>query len=172
MQPDDANSHSVGIILLVAIMIILFGLLLLMCLGFFPLLPEWELTTIPAIFEITNVIHVDDYTGAMNYDSRLILKHTGTKTYENRNLKALLYRNGQSLNCMISTMNGNDFISTAHFGVQWIGGAGCSGNTWTPGEMTAIDFTDGTFHQGDRVQIDIIEKPSNQIISRYVYRVT
>ena len=170
MQSDHASSHTVATILLVAITIILVALILLLCLRFFPL-PEWKITTIPAIFVITNVIHVDDYTGKLNYDSRLIIIHKGTISYKNSNLKATVYRNGKPLNCVISTMNGHDFISTAHFGVQWMGGAGCSGNTWTPGEMTAIDFTDGTFHPGDSVQLDIIEKSSNQILSRHVYRV-
>lgn len=170
MKNEDAGSNTIATILLVTITIILVVLILLLCLRFFPL-PEWKITTIPAIFVITSVIHVDDYTSHMNYDSRMIVRHAGTVSYNNANLKATIYRNGQPLSCVISTLNGNDFISTVHLGVQWIGGLGCSGATWTPGEMTAIDLTDGTFHPGDVARIDIIDKSTNAVISRHEFRV-
>lgn len=167
---DDASSNPMGVVLMVAITIILAALVLIMCLGFF-MMPEWKIATIPAIFIVTDVIHTDDVTGAVNYDSRLILMHTGSITYSNTDLKAHVFNNDQPVNCVIETLNGNDFISTVHIGVQWIGGPGCSGSTWLPGESTAIDFTDGTFHPGDRVRIDIIDKSRNEVISRHVYRV-
>ena len=170
MKNEDGSSHTIAIILLVAITIILFVLILLFCLRFFPMF-EWKITTIPAIFVITNVVHVDDYNGKLNYDSRLIITHKGTISYKNSNLKATIYRNGKPLNCVIGTLNGNEFIKTVHYGVQWIGYAGCSGATWAPGEMSAIDLTDGTFHPGDTAQIDIIDKSTNQVISRHVYRI-
>ena len=66
-------------------------------------------------------------------------------------------------------MNGHDFISTSQFGVQWMGGAGCSGNHWAPDEMIAIDFTDDTFRPGDTVQVDIMDNTTSQPISRHVY---
>jgi hypothetical protein len=65
-------------------------------------------------------------------------------------------------------MNGHDFISTSHTGIQWIGGSGSAGATWTPGEQICIDFSDGTFRPGDKVQMDIIDKISNITISRYM----
>jgi len=167
---DDAGSNTIATILLVAIVFILVTLVLILCIRFFPF-PEWKTTTIPAIFVITNVVHVDEYTGHMNYDSRLIIRHTGTVSYNNANLRAFVYRNGKPLDCIIDTLNGHDFISTIHTGVQWIGYAGCSGTTWAPGEMSAIDLTDGTFHPGDLAQIDIIDKNADEIISRHVYHV-
>lgn len=162
----DGTSQTIGSILVVAITIVL--ALLVLLLFHIPAL-DYELTPIPAIFTITNILHDDEITGVTNYDSRMIVLHTGTVSYENANLKANLFKNGQPVSCVIETLNGNDFISTVHLGVQWIGGAGCSGTMWAPGEMTAIDFTDGTFQPGDSVQIDIVDKNMNQIISRHVY---
>lgn len=151
---------------MVAITIILSLLVLL----FFHMPPlDYDINPIPAIFTITNILHDDEITGVTNYDSRMILLHTGTISYENANLRANLFKNGQPVGCVIETLNGNDFISTVHLGVQWMGGAGCSGTIWAPGEMTAIDFTDGTFQPGDSVQIDIVDKSTNQVISRHVY---
>jgi len=71
---------------------------------------------------------------------------------------------------MISTMNGHDFISTSHTGIQWMGGSGCSGETWNPREQIAIDFSDGTFHPGDLIQIDVIDKITNTTISMHVFK--
>lgn len=170
MKNEDGSSHTIAIILVVAITIILFAIILLFCLRFIPQ-TVWNITAIPAIFVITNVAHVDDYNGKLNYDSRLIITHKGTTSYNNSNLKATIYRNSKPLNCVIGTLNGNEFIKTAHYGVQWIGYAGCSGTTWSPGEMSAIDLTDGTFHPGDTAQIDIIDKSTNQVISRHAYRI-
>ena len=128
-----------------------------------------ELSPIPAIFVITTIESVDEITGHPNDDSRVILQHTGTENYENKNLKAVFYRNGALVNCNIETMNGHDFISTSHFGVQWMGGTGCSGSTWAPAEMIALDFTDGTFFPADTVQVDIADTASGRIISRHTY---
>lgn len=167
MDDDRAESHTIANILIVLITMILAALVLLL----FHLPPlHWEITLLPAIFTITNIFHTDEITGDLNYDSRLIVLHTGTVGYNNANLKANLLKNGQPVSCVIETMNGNDFISTAHFGVQWMGGAGCSGATWEPGEMTVIDFTDGTFQPGDMVQIDIVDNSTNQILSRHAFR--
>jgi hypothetical protein len=169
MNGDIAGSNSIGTILIVLITLILAALVLL--LFHIPSL-EFNISPIPAIFIITSIENIDEITGIMNYDSRLILLHSGSLNYNNGNLKASLFKNGQPVNCNIETMNGHDFISTSHFGIQWMGGAGCSDTSWTPGEMTAIDFTDGTFQPGDSVQIDIIDNTTAQIISRHVYHAT
>jgi hypothetical protein len=124
---------------------------------------------IPEIFTITSIESIDEITGHLNFDSRVILLHTGELVYQNRNLTAKFFRNGQPVSCSITTMNGHDFIGTIHWGVQWMGGMGCSGAMWSPGERIRIDFTDGTFHPGDRVQVDILDKNGNKIISRHVF---
>jgi hypothetical protein len=152
----DATSYPVGIILLVAITFLL-ALLVLLMVQVQPF--AWTMEKeIPAIFTITAIQGVDEITGHMNYDSRLFLLHTGTEDYQNRNLKARILKNGEPVPCTIVTMNGHDFISTSHTGVQWMGGSGCSGETWSPKEQICIDFSDGTFRPGDVVQIDVIDK--------------
>jgi len=131
---------------------------------------QYSITPTPAIITITRIESVDEITKQLTYDSRVILLHSGIVPYQNNNLKAQFYRNGKKVNANIATMNGHDFISTSHMGVQWMGGMGCSGLTWTPGEMVCIDFSDGTFHPGDTVQVDIIDNSTIQIISRHSFR--
>jgi hypothetical protein len=170
MKRGDATSQTQGTILLVAITLILFAILLPILLGFLHL-PEFKIRMIPEIFIITNIVHIDDVTGAMNYDSRMIILHTGSITYDNSKLKARLYRNDVPLDCVIETLRATDFMSTVHLGVQWIGKEGCSGNTWLPGERGVIDVKDGTFHPGDTARIDIIDKSTGEVISRHSYHV-
>lgn len=164
----DASSYPVGIILLVAITFLL-ALLVLLMVQVQPFAWNGE-KEIPAIFIITAIQGVDEITGHMNYDSRLLLLHTGTADYQNRNLTARIVKNGEPVSCTIATMNGHDFISTSHNGVQWMGGSGCSGETWSPQEKICIDFSDGTFHPYDVVQIDVIDKVTDVIISRHAFR--
>jgi hypothetical protein len=155
-----------GNILMLIIIFILAAILVAMILS----MPLLQYSFTPAIFTITRIESVDEITQQRCDDSRVILLHTGTAIYQNKNLKAQFYKNGIQVDANIATMNGHDFISTIHTGVQWMGGMGCSGMTWTPGEMICIDFADGTFHPGDSVRVDIIDKSMNQVISRHIYR--
>ena len=133
-------------------------------------LPAWDPDKrIPEIFTITAIESTDEITGHMNFDSRVILFHTGVTDYKNDNLKARFFKNGQAVSISIVTMNGHDFISTSHFGVQWMGGSGCSGTTWNPGERICIDFSDGTFHPGEHVRVDIIDKERDLVISQHTF---
>jgi len=166
MKRDSATSHAMGIILMVVITLIVAAILVAMILS----MPLLQYSFTPTIFTITSIQSADEITQQLNHDSRVIILHTGTAIYQNKNLKAQFYKNGVQVNANIGTMNGHDFISTSHTGVQWMGGMGCSGATWTPGEMTGIDFSDGTFHPGDSVRVDIIDKSTNQVISRHIYR--
>jgi len=167
IRNDDATSYPIGVILSVAITVML-ALIVLLLLQVQPFTLNVE--KIPVIFTITSIESVDELTGHMNYDSRVLLLHTGKTDFQNKNLKAIFSKNGQLVPCVIATMNGNDFISTVHSGVQWMGGPGCSGALWSQGEPICIDFSDGTFHPGDNVQMDIVDKETNVIISRYEYR--
>jgi len=169
MHRESATSHTIGIILMVVITVILVAIIAAMILSM-PLL-HYSVTPIPPIITITRIESVDEITKQLTYDSRVILLHSGIIPYQNDNLKAQFYKNGVQVNANIATLNGHDFISTSHIGVQWIGYAGCSGATWAPGEMSAIDLNDGTFHPGDTAQIDIIDKSTNQVISRHSYLV-
>ncbi len=150
---------------MVAIVLILAALVLLLAPG----LPEWNLsifTPEPSFIEI-KVIHHQSETGAMIYDSRVILYHNGTLMYANNDLYAVFYKNQQKLPCIVETLNGHLFIPTHHFGVQTLAGAGCQGTYWSPKEKIALDFSDGTFHPGDKVTVEIYQKPKCTLISRY-----
>jgi hypothetical protein len=149
----------------VAITIILALLVLLMF-----RMPVFEWYKQPSFLEIKEIYSINE-DGVLNYDSRVLLCHTGTAGLENDKLKALFYLNNSILPCRISTMNGYNFIPTVHVGVQTMAGMGCSGETWEPGEKIMIDFTDGTFHPGDRVRMDVIYKPTGGLVSSYSYTV-
>jgi hypothetical protein len=167
-RKDNAASDSFGVILMVAVTILL-ALLILLMINIQPF--AWNMENkIPEIFTITAVESVDEITGHLNFDSRVILLHTGQIAYQNRNLTARFFKNELPVSSSIITMNGHDFISTSHYSVQWMGGSGCSGETWNPGERICIDFADGTFHPGDRVQVDILDKNRNIVISRHTFR--
>ncbi|MDD1704615.1 MAG: type IV pilin [Methanoregula sp.] len=133
------------------------------------LLPNFVAGPVPALFNITTIRHVND-DGVMTYDSRMVIKNTGTVAYPNRNLMAKVYRNGIPLSFVIATLNCHDYIAYAHTqGVDIIGGSGCSGDIWSPGEMTYIDFSDRTFYPGDNVQLEVFDNTTRQIISRHSY---
>ena len=168
-RQDEDSSYPIGVILLVAITCLL-ALLILLMIRIPPITLNME-REIPVIFAITSLESVDELTGYMNYDSRMLIRHTGMEDYQNKNLKAKFFKNTQPVTCTIATLNGHDFISTYHTGIQWMGGSGCSGVTWSPGEQICIDFSDGTFHPGDNIQMDIIDKVTNSTISRHLYKV-
>jgi hypothetical protein len=160
---STASSHTTAAILLIAITIILAALVLLMF-----RMPVFEWAKPPSFLEIQKIYHVNE-EGVLNYDSRVLLYHHGTGSLKNDDLKAVFYRNGETLPCRIMTLNGHNFISTVHIGVQTIGGMGCSGTSWDPREKIMIDFTDGTFHPGDLVRVDILGKPLGNLISSHTY---
>jgi hypothetical protein len=169
VHPSPDHSPGVSPVVATLLLVALTLLLALLVLLLFSL-PSWEVGDPPAIFVITGIDHHSDLAPyRFNYDSRVILVNTGAKSYENRLLKAIFYRNRVQMNAVITTLDGHEFISTRHYGIQWIGGSGCSGGTWTPGESTVIDFTDGTFRPGDLVQVDIVDTATQRTISRHRY---
>lgn len=163
---DEAVSPQIGTILLIAITVLLAALIFLMV--HFPDFSD-PISPVPSFLEISGVYHVDEH-GILNYDSRVILLHNGTERLENAALRADFFRNGTKIPAVIETMNGNDFISTHHYGVQTMGGLGCSGPFWNPKEKIAIDFSDNTFHSGDTIRVDIFRKESGELVSRYSRR--
>jgi len=165
VHPDKSVSPVLAEILMIAIILILAVLVLLLF-----HLPSFEFGTSkpPTFLQIKSVYHVNEY-GYLNYDSRVILIHNGTESYENNNLFAVFYRNGEEVSCNIETMNGYDFISSPHYGVQTMGGTGCSGSCWSPHEKIALDFTDSTYHPGDLIKVEIFQRPLNKLISSHSY---
>jgi hypothetical protein len=160
---QDAASPALGIILMLAVTLILAVLVLLMF-----HLPYLYDPSVPAIFKITMIRHTSE-NGALNYDSYMVVRNTGTTGYSNQNLYALTYRNGELLECSISTMNGYAYIPTHHYRIQTLGGPGSRGKIWDPDEMIAIDYKDRTFHPGDVVTFEVYDVVTQQIISRHSY---
>jgi flagellin-like protein len=162
---DNAVSQPIAVILLVAITILLAALVLLLI-----HLPSFDLGIVatPSFLQIIRVYHTDE-TGHLNYDSRVILVNNGTKTLENKDLKAEFFRNGTKIPAIVETLNGDLSISTHHYGIQTLGGLGCSGPTWLPKEKISIDFSDGTFHPGDRIRVDILEKNAGKLVSSHMF---
>jgi hypothetical protein len=162
---EKAVSQPIAVMLLIAITMLVAALVLLLV-----DLPSFDLgiVTTPSVLQIFRVYHNDE-TGHLNYDSRLILINNGTKSFENKDLKAEFFRDGTKIPAIVETMNGDLFVSTHHYGIQTMGGLGCSGPTWLPGEKISIDFSDGTFHPGDRIQMDILEKSAGKLISSHVF---
>lgn len=161
---ESGVSHPVATILLVAITILL-ALLVLLMFAF----PSFDFPTTadpPSFIEIRSVIHTSE-NGILNYDSRVVLFHNGTQAYPNNDLYATFYRNSKKLPCVIETFNGYEFIRTHHNGIQTMGGLGCQGEKWNIHEKIVLDFTDGTFHPGDLITVEVYQKPKNILISRY-----
>jgi hypothetical protein len=165
---SDANSQLIAITLMLAVMFVIVAIVLAMLM----MLPSltWEKNEVPAIFQITSISHIDEKTGALNYDSRVVMLHTGLAPFQNDNLMAKFFKNEQPVSCNILTLHGEDFIPTHHFGVQTISGEGCKGTTWLPGERVALDFTDSTFHPDEMVRVEIYDTQTGKIISRHSYR--
>jgi len=162
--PDRGDSHTLAILFMVAIVMIL--IVLVWLLFQMPFFDVGSLVT-PAFLQILQVLHTDGNN--LNYDSRVILVHNGTDSLDNDNLRAEFYRNGTKISAVIETMNGYRFISTRHFGVQTLDGSGSRGRTWEPREKISIDFSDRTFHPGDRIRVDIFSKSSGELISSHTY---
>ena len=149
---------------MVAITVLLAALLYMMF-----SLPNFNLSIFspsPSFLEIKSIRHQSE-TGEMNFDSRVTLYHNGTLKYKNDDLYAVFYRNQEKVSCSIETLNGCNFISTHHYGVQTLAGLGCTGEWWAPCEKIAIDFTDGTFHPGDLITVEIYQRPKSLLISRH-----
>lgn len=156
---DNATSPVIGVVLNLAIVFIL--ALLVLLLFQMPNFTSQE-TGVTEIFKITNIIH------DTNFDSSMIVKNVGTIGYKNKNIYAKTYRNGVELDCIISTLNGNKFISSHHFGIQYL--AGMSGQTWYSNAAIRIDYADRTFRPGDLITFEVFDNTTNQIISRSTYR--
>lgn len=164
-------SPVIATMLLVGLAVVLSALVYLMVAG---LPASMQLDTMKDLqyIEITAVYHQDDNPPhAMNYDSRVLLTHKGTRELENDDLRALIFRNGIQLNCNIVTMNGVKVQSTVHTGFSTLSGPGSQGKTWAPGETLTIDLNNGTLHPGDELRIDIFSKSKNTVISSDTYRV-
>ncbi len=121
----------------------------------------------PRIFAIKAIYHENEgHPYLLNNDSRIVLVNEGQEAFGNAGLRAEIYVNGVRTRAVIETLNGHSFISTHHYGVQWIGGSGCSGEEWSPGEKIVIDLADNTIRPGDLVRVDVVNRSMNKTVSR------
>ena len=167
MQTERGDSHTLATIFMVVITILLAAMVLLL---FY--IPSLDMGSAPPpLFTVRTVHHTDELTGALNYDSRLVFYHNGSVNYKNDDLSAMVYRNGGEWSCPVETLNGEHFVPSHHYKIQWMGGSGCSGMLFTPGEQVVIDFKDGTFHPGDIVRLEVNDRKSGKCISTHTYRI-
>lgn len=162
-KSECGNSHTIGVILVIALTLIIALLVLLLI-----HIPTLEWNSGPdALFLIVSISHSDRPPGfPENFDSRITLMNSGQEPYPNDDLAVKIYRNGNLIECSITTLNGHNFISTRHYGVQTISGSGCQGDQWQPGEKIALDLSDSTIIPGDRIRVDVLLNVNDRVISR------
>lgn len=158
---ERALSHSTATLLLVTLTFLLAAMVLLLF-----RLPVFTLYSPPSVIQIEKIDSYDE-KGRFTCDSRVVLINTGGESYNNGDLQAIFFRNGQKTKGVITTMNGARFVGTHHNGVQTLGGLGSQGKKWDPKERISIDFTDRTFFPADTVRVDIINSPTGEVISRH-----
>lgn len=166
VKGETALSDTHATLLMVAITVILAAILLLMLLAMLPTGPQTEPE--PPII-ITKISHVNAGAGKMTYASRITFKNNSSTTYENDNLRAVIYVNGCK-SCIIQTLNGHLLIPSHHYGVKTLGGEGCRDRFWNPGEEMTADLTDWTFYPGAEVTLKILDKKSERVISQHTVR--
>lgn len=132
---------------------------------------SWYDPRVPCIFEISNIRHSN--TGGILDDGYVTVTNTDTRAYENWNLYAKTYVNGNLIIADLPTLNTDEWIHiVGRRGVHTLGGAGASGTRnkhdayWYSGASLAIDYNDHLIHPGDCVTIEVYNKSSGQILSR------
>jgi hypothetical protein len=164
-MPDDSGvSGTIATVLLLGIMVVLAA-------AVFSLLAQASILDPGAAdriqyLSISSVDHLSELPPyPLTYDSRITLIHRGNRELPNRDLRAVILKNGMPIPCEVPTLNGHDFIPVHPPGIQWIGGAGTQGEGWAPGEEVQMDLADGTFRPGDLVIVRVIHGPSGTIVS-------
>lgn len=159
VMSGDGGSHPIAVILMVALVFLLAIAVLLMF-----QIPDFSWGPPPSIMKITRIEDRDEDTGVLDYNSWIVLVHSGDKRYENTLLRAIIYRNGKFLNSVFIKFSG--FIHHHPPGIDKTGGQGTAGSYWDPGEMVFIDMRDGTIRPGDEICVDIRYIPTNETISQ------
>lgn len=133
---------------------------------------SWYDPRVPCVFEIINVRHTNT-GGIMTDDGYVTVKNSDTLAYENWNLYAKTYVNGNLIVADLPTLNTDEWIHiVGRRGVHTLGGSGASGTRaghdayWYSGSSLAIDYNDHLIRPGDCVTIEVYNKSSGQILSR------
>lgn len=166
MPRECGVSPVIGCLLLVALVFILALILFLAYLGMFSnLFGPFALA--PPLIKVTSVLHTTPQ-GAMKLASRVFIENTNMVEYKNRDLMAVFLRNGEELYAVINTLHGEGFIPTQHFGVSTIGGSGCRGEYFSPGEKIEINLKNGYYAPGDQVELRIYQKSGDRSMSPFI----
>jgi hypothetical protein len=104
----------------------------------------------------------------MKLASRVFITNTHSVEYKNRDLMAVFLRNGKELYAEIHTLHGEGFIPTQHFGVSTIGGSGCRGEYFSPGEKIEINLKNGYYAPGDLVELRIYQKSTDTSLTPFI----
>lgn len=156
MQCDEAGSSIQGNILMLTIVVIMGSVLLFLVMGLFSL-DLFHDSLAPPIIKIIGINH----NGA-KFESQVVIRSFSPDELDNNLLMARLKVNGDYLLAHIYTLHGYDFIPTRHFGVKNIGGSGCSGQFFSPGETIVIDLKNGYIHPGDIIELRIYQKSDSR----------
>jgi hypothetical protein len=119
------------------------------------------------LIKITSVLHTTPQ-GTMKLASRIFILNTDTVEYKNRDLMAVFLKNGEELYARIHTLHGEEFIPTQHCGVSTIGGSGCRGEFFSPGEMIEINLKNGYYAPGDQVELRVYQKSSDTSFTPFI----
>ncbi|WP_460007280.1 hypothetical protein [Methanogenium cariaci] len=157
-ESEHAASHMIGHLLMVIIMVIA-AIFILQSIH----LPEldWEYPEPPVIFSITSIKSIPP-----TFESGIYLRNIVKKDFQNRELSAKIYCNGELLPCTIETLSITDFINTVHNGVEKLKGQGGRSGIWNYNQMLIMDLSNGFIHPGDIIRVDIIETATDTVISR------
>ncbi|NLV25748.1 MAG: hypothetical protein GXY48_01045 [Methanomicrobiales archaeon] len=157
MRTDDAESSTLGMILIIVIIIILGIIVLLLAMGFLPINPVHD-SLVPAFIKIIGINH-----SGTRLESQVVIRSFYSEELDNDQLMARLKVNGNDILACITTLQGHNFIPTRHFGVKNIKGSGCKGQFFSPGEIIVIDLKNGYIKPGDTVELKIYEKTNERI---------
>lgn len=160
----DAVSPLVGVVLMVVVTVVLAAIIAALLFW----LPHLCDPFPPSVIRIAGFHDYDDRSGnLLNYDSRILLRNSGTENLPNRQLTAAFYCDGVRVRCNLESFHGEDTPGgSIHTGYEKIKGEGCRGETWESGASVLIDFNNGTFLPGQTVRVDIIDIGTGCVISR------
>jgi len=151
---DPSVSEVHGTILFVVIVVLLLLVLLAYLMGF--TLPKYGCEcNAPELIKITTIDN--GLTSMGRYRSIIAIQNTGPNPLPNDDLSLELLINGEKTR-EISTLNGHNFISTHHYGVQTIGGIGSHNQHMVPRSIISINFADNTIFPGELVTVRIYQK--------------
>lgn len=155
MQYNKAESSTLGDLLIIAIVVIVIGLFLAILWNLFSL-NLYDNALAPPIIKIIGINH-----GGESLESQVVIRSYSGEELDNDRLMTFIQVNGIELLARINTLQGHDFIPTRHLGVKTIGGSGCRGQFFSPGESIVIDLKNGYIKPHDKVELLIYQRSSD-----------